>query len=312
MLIRLDRLDGHMLEDKVAKNLPAFLGREFRKCRVLDRAAFAESLKGRLPEAELADLMRADVIAVAKRAEQVVHIVVAVSCTADADDLARAVRRAPALASAGHAAIGIVACESISPQGGIQVTPVQDRKPAHGLMVNRPAHGRFRAGSPWGRRRLERPVWFDHVNRATTQAIVVRRHAVDEHAVRIDVQDEVRLRADHVGAAFRALMIQVPEDGVWLPVVAGESHTLRLAERRECCPLDFGHEHGHATESRAELSHRVEAMHQPVAIPEIADDENLDTWHEPALVYGYFVLCGCSGRARISARARVVSFLSSI
>lgn len=116
MLIRLDRLDGHMLEDKVAKNLPAFLGREFRRCRVLDRAEFVEGLEPRLPEAELADLMRADVIAVAKRAEQIVHLVVEVSCTADADDLDRAVRRAVALASAGFTAIGIVACESISPQ----------------------------------------------------------------------------------------------------------------------------------------------------------------------------------------------------
>ena len=58
----------------------------------------------------------ADVIAVAKRAEQLVHLVVEVSCTADADDLDRAVRRTAALASAGCTAIGIVACESISPQ----------------------------------------------------------------------------------------------------------------------------------------------------------------------------------------------------
>ena len=116
MLIRLDRLDGHMLEDKVAKNLPAFLGREFRRCRVLERTEFVEGLEGRLPEAELADLMRADVIAVAKRTEQLVHIVVEVSCTADADDLARAVRRTAALASAGFTSLGIVACESISPQ----------------------------------------------------------------------------------------------------------------------------------------------------------------------------------------------------
>jgi hypothetical protein len=128
MLIRLDRLDGHMLEDKVAKNLPAFLGREFRKCRVLDRAEFVEGLEGRLPEAELADLMRADVIAVAKRAEEAVHLVVEVSCTADADDLARAVRRTAALASAGCTATGIVACESISPQ-----TLAAARK--HGLRV---------------------------------------------------------------------------------------------------------------------------------------------------------------------------------
>lgn len=128
MLIRLDRLDGHMLEDKVAKNLPAFLGREFRRCRVLDRSAFVEGLEGRLAEAELADLMRADVIAVAKRAEEVVHIVVEVSCTADADDLARAVRRSAALTAAGHTAIGIVACESISPH-------TLDTARRHGLRV---------------------------------------------------------------------------------------------------------------------------------------------------------------------------------
>ncbi|MEI6241437.1 MAG: hypothetical protein WCR51_13700 [Planctomycetia bacterium] len=116
MLIRLDRLDGHMLEDKIAKNLPAFLGREFRKCRVLERAEFVEGLEGRLPEEELADLMRADVIATAKRAEQLVHLVVEASCTADADDLDRATRRTAALSKAGFTAIGIVACESISPQ----------------------------------------------------------------------------------------------------------------------------------------------------------------------------------------------------
>ena len=116
MLIRLDRLDGHMLEDKVAKNLPAFLGREFRRCRVLERAEFVEGLEDRLPESDLVDLMRADVIATAKRGEQVVHLVVEVSCTADADDLDRAARRTAALAAAGFTALGIVACESISPQ----------------------------------------------------------------------------------------------------------------------------------------------------------------------------------------------------
>jgi hypothetical protein len=87
MLIRLDRLDGHMLEDQIAKNLPAFLGREFRRCRVLQRAEFVESLEDRLPEDLLADLMRADAIATAKRAEQLVHIVVEASCTADSDDV---------------------------------------------------------------------------------------------------------------------------------------------------------------------------------------------------------------------------------
>ena len=116
MLIRLDRLDGHMLENNVARNLPAFLGREFRRCRVLDRSEFVEGLEGRLPEDALADLMRTDVVASARRGDEQVVLVVEASCTADADDLDRAVRRSRALATAGFVAIGIVACEMISPQ----------------------------------------------------------------------------------------------------------------------------------------------------------------------------------------------------
>ena len=116
MLTRLDRLDGHMLEDHVTRNLPAFLGREFRKCRVLERSEFVESLEALLPEDDLADLMRADTIATATRAGEKFHLVVEASCTADSNDLDRAARRAAALAKAGFTAIGIVACEVISPQ----------------------------------------------------------------------------------------------------------------------------------------------------------------------------------------------------
>lgn len=116
MLTRLDRLDGHMLEDKVSRNLPAFLGREFRRCRVLERASFVEELEGRLPDDDLADLMRTDAIATARRDDEMMHLVVEASCTAAAEDLDRAARRAAALAKAGFKAIGIVACEVISPQ----------------------------------------------------------------------------------------------------------------------------------------------------------------------------------------------------
>mgnify|MGYP006277579095 CR=1 FL=1 len=116
ILIRLDRLDGHMLEDKVSRNLPAFLGMEFRRCRVLERAEFVEGLEGRLAADEMADLMRADTIATARRGDETVHIVVETSCTADSDDIKRAVRRRAALQRAGFTAIGIVACEMVSPQ----------------------------------------------------------------------------------------------------------------------------------------------------------------------------------------------------
>jgi hypothetical protein len=45
-----------------------------------------------------------------------VHVLVEASCTADADDIDRAVRRTAALAEAGFKAVGILACESISQQ----------------------------------------------------------------------------------------------------------------------------------------------------------------------------------------------------
>lgn len=115
MLIRLDRLDGHMLENVLVRNLPSYVGREFRRCRVIERAEFVESLDERLAEEELADLLRADIIATARDRDRSVHLVVEVSCTADADDIDRAVRRRHALERAGCAAVAIVACEMISP-----------------------------------------------------------------------------------------------------------------------------------------------------------------------------------------------------
>lgn len=116
MLIRLDRLDGHMLENSLARNLPAYVGREFRRCRVIDRAEFVEGLEGRLAEAELADLIRSDIIATARDRDRVVYLVVEASCTADADDIDRVVRRKHALERVGIATIGMLACEMISPQ----------------------------------------------------------------------------------------------------------------------------------------------------------------------------------------------------
>jgi len=54
MLIRLDRLDGHMLEDKVAKNLPAFWAASFAgaaswNARSLSRASRDGCPKPSLP-----------------------------------------------------------------------------------------------------------------------------------------------------------------------------------------------------------------------------------------------------------------------
>ena len=113
MLIRLDRNDGRTFELLLTRHLPAYVGREFRRCRVIETAELVDSLEGRLPDAELDDLSRSDVLATARDGERQVHLVVEVSCTADADDIDRASRRAATLSRAGLAAIGIVACEAM-------------------------------------------------------------------------------------------------------------------------------------------------------------------------------------------------------
>jgi len=113
MLIRLDRNDGRTFELLLTRHLPAYVSREFRRCRVIETAELVDSLEGRLPDAELDDLSRSDVIASGRDGERQMHLVVEVSCTADADDIDRASRRAATLSRAGLAAIGIVACEAM-------------------------------------------------------------------------------------------------------------------------------------------------------------------------------------------------------
>lgn len=116
MLIRLDRNDGWTFELLLTRHLPAYVGRVFRHCRVIETAELIDSLEGRLPDADLDDLSRADVIATGRDGDRQVHLVVEVSCTADADDIERAARRAAILTRAGVVAIGIVACEAMEPR----------------------------------------------------------------------------------------------------------------------------------------------------------------------------------------------------
>ena len=114
MLIRLDKLDGRTLEIQVARHLPAYVGRLFKKCRVIETQELIESLAGRLAEADEDDLRRADIVAKARLDGGEVHLVVEVSCTADTDDVIRVKRWVNAVAAAGVPAVGIVACEAIA------------------------------------------------------------------------------------------------------------------------------------------------------------------------------------------------------
>lgn len=114
MLIRLDKLDGRTLEIQVARHLPAYVGRVFKKFRVIETQELIESLAGRLAEADEDDLRRADIVAKARLDGGEVHLVVEVSCTADTDDVVRVKRWVNAVAAAGVLAVGIVACEAIA------------------------------------------------------------------------------------------------------------------------------------------------------------------------------------------------------
>ncbi|MFM9195475.1 MAG: hypothetical protein ACKOWG_07015 [Planctomycetia bacterium] len=114
MLIRLDKVDGRSLEIDVARRLPAIVGVAFRRCRVIELSELVESIEDRISEAERRDLLQTDVVAKAKRDSQELHLIVEVSCTADSDDVARALRRAAVLSKAGLPAVGIVACEAIA------------------------------------------------------------------------------------------------------------------------------------------------------------------------------------------------------
>lgn len=114
ILIRLDRLDGRSLELTLARRLPAYVGRVFRRCRVIEPVELVDGLDGRLSDAERDELLRTDVLATARHGDQSVHLAVEVSCTADSDDIDRAASRAALLARVGIPAIGIVACEMIS------------------------------------------------------------------------------------------------------------------------------------------------------------------------------------------------------
>jgi hypothetical protein len=116
MLIRLDRLDGRSFEQTLFRHLPSYVGRVFRKCRVIEPLELVDGLEGRLGEAELDDLLLTNIFATARAGEQNVILVVEVSCTAHSNDVECVIRRSAALAKAGIDCIGIVACEAISPQ----------------------------------------------------------------------------------------------------------------------------------------------------------------------------------------------------
>jgi hypothetical protein len=118
--IRTDKTAGWALEWVVGNRLPAYVGRQIKRCRVVGPLDVIESLEDRPAIRELSDedldqLRRADLIATGVIDDEKIYLVGEVSFTADNDDVLRAARRAGVLRKVGERSQPFVACDAIAP-----------------------------------------------------------------------------------------------------------------------------------------------------------------------------------------------------
>lgn len=116
LTIRTDALVGRTFELQFRDRIASYLGLFMRRCRLVDVGDLIDSLEPRLSRDELADLLRADAIAIGVVNGVTTHVVVEVSATADADDVTRVRRWADLMGRAGLPTVGLVACETIAPE----------------------------------------------------------------------------------------------------------------------------------------------------------------------------------------------------
>ena len=118
--IRTDKTAGWALEWVVGNRLPAYVGRQIKRCRVVGPMDVIESLEDRpairdLSDEDLDQLRRADLIATGVIDDENIYLVGEVSFTADNDDVLRAARRAAVLRKVGERSQPFVACDAIAP-----------------------------------------------------------------------------------------------------------------------------------------------------------------------------------------------------
>ena len=118
--IRTDKTAGWALEWVVGNRLPAYVGRQIKRCRVVGPMDLIESLEDRPAIREVSDedldqLRRADLIATGIIDGEKIYLVGEVSFTADNDDVLRAARRAGVLRKVGERSQPFVACDAIAP-----------------------------------------------------------------------------------------------------------------------------------------------------------------------------------------------------
>ncbi|MFM8707255.1 MAG: hypothetical protein ACKOHK_04000 [Planctomycetia bacterium] len=117
---RTGKAAGWALEWVVGNRLPAYVGRQIKRCRVVGPMDVIESLENSpamrdMPPTELDELRRADLIASGTIDGEKIYLVGEVSFTAHNDDVLRALRRAEVLRKLGERAQAFVACDAIAP-----------------------------------------------------------------------------------------------------------------------------------------------------------------------------------------------------
>lgn len=111
---RLDGVLGRTFEMQFRDRLPSYLGRLMRRGRLLRNDEVRDAVENAIDAHEADEVLRVDAIAAGVIDGVPSHVVVEVSATCGADDIARAERRAGILRKAGLVAIPLVACEVIS------------------------------------------------------------------------------------------------------------------------------------------------------------------------------------------------------
>ena len=112
--IRTDTVIGRTFELQFRDRLSSYLGRFFRRSKLLRNDEVLDAIESVLESQECDEVLRVDAIASGLVDGVPSHVVVEVSSTGDTDDVVRAERRAAILRKAGLAAIPVVACEAIS------------------------------------------------------------------------------------------------------------------------------------------------------------------------------------------------------
>jgi hypothetical protein len=113
LAIQMGEVRGWALEQRYHTQAPAYFGRFLQRVRPADAGRLADTLRARLAEEDLAEVLLTDLILTGRlatpRGPQTIWVVLEVSATVDRGDVERAQRRATLLRQARHPAVAVAA-----------------------------------------------------------------------------------------------------------------------------------------------------------------------------------------------------------